>query len=221
MAFPRITTVVFDIGNVLLDWDPRHLYRKLIDDPEELAFFLSEICSPAWHLSHDLGVDTTSSCRELASRYPEREHLIMAWDERGEEMIAGPIEGTVGLLAGLRTAGHQCLALSNMEADRFLRRVERFPFLATFDGYVISGFEGVAKPDRAIFEILRSRFALEPQATLFIDDSAANVEAARAAGFRAIRFTGPDHLRDHLTGLGLLPAGPAAGDVASLETSAA
>ncbi len=205
MAPRRITTVVFDIGNVLLDWDPRHLYRQLIDDPAALTLFLSNICTPAWHLAHDLGADTYRSCRELASRHPEHKDLIMAWAERGEEMVAGPIDGTVSLLAELRAAGLRCLALSNMEADRFQRLLDRYPFLRSLDGYVVSGFEGVAKPDPRIFEILRSRFTLTPRATLFIDDNAVNVEAGRAAGLRAIQFTSPARLRDHLTGLGLLP----------------
>ena len=204
MASAEITTVVFDIGNVLLDWDPRHLYRQLIDDPDELASFLSQICTPAWHLAHDLGADIEQSCRDLAARYPEHERLIMAWAERGDEMIAGPIDGSVSLLAELLAAGHRCLALSNMEPDRFRRRLAEYSFLQSFDGYVISGFEGVAKPDPAIFEILRSRFALAPGAAVFIDDNAANVEAGRAAGLRAIQFTGPAGLRADLAGLGLI-----------------
>lgn len=213
MVSPPITTVVFDIGNVLLDWDPRHLYRQLITDPRELTSFLSKICTPAWHLAHDLGADISRSCQELAARHPEHERLIMAWAERGDEMIAGPIEGTVSLLAELRAAGHRCLALSNMEPDRFLRRLEQYPFLKWLDGYVVSGFEGVAKPDPAIFEILRSRFELTPGATVFIDDNEANVEAGRAAGFQSIRFASPDQVRLHLTGLGLLPASLAGQEV--------
>jgi 2-haloacid dehalogenase len=211
MAPRRITTIVFDIGNVLLDWDPRHLYRQLIKDPDELAHFLTNICTPSWHLAHDLGADINRSCRELASRHPRHADLIMAWAGRGDEMIAGPIEGSVRLLHELRQAGLRCLALSNMEPDRFRQRLARYSFLGSLDGYVISGFEGVAKPDPRIYEILRDRFALAGDATLFIDDNAANVTAARAAGLRAVRFVSPEHLREHLTGLGLLPAGQARG----------
>lgn len=211
MTPKQFTTVVFDIGNVLLEWDPRHLYRQLIDDPAELRHFLGEICTPAWHLSHDLGADITQSCRDLAASNPQYERLIMAWAERGEEMIAGPIEGTVQLLDELRSAGVRCLALSNMEPDRFLSRLGAYEFLRRLDGYVISGLEGVAKPDPRIFEILRSRFALAPAATVFIDDSPANVAAGAAAGLHAIQFTGPGQLRYQLTDLGLPLGSRAAG----------
>src|SRR5215475_13473120 len=109
-----VTTVVFDIGSVLLDWDPRHLYRKLIADPAELADFLRNVCSPQWHLAHDLGADTEQSCRELAARHPNQAELIMAWSERSEEMIAGQLDEAVAVLADVRSAGLQCFALSNM-----------------------------------------------------------------------------------------------------------
>ena len=206
MAPRRITTIVFDIGNVLLEWDPRHLYRQLIGDPDQLTHFLTNICTPAWHLAHDLGADIERSCRDLARQHPGHAELIMAWADRGEEMVPGPIEGSVRLLDELRAAGLRRLALSNMEPQRFRQRLERYPFLRSLDGHVISGFEGVAKPDRRIYEILIERFALVPRATLFIDDNAANVAAARGIGLRAIQFRGPGRLRQHLTGLGLIPA---------------
>jgi 2-haloacid dehalogenase len=209
MAYPGIKAVVFDIGGVLLDWDPRHLYRKLIADPAELADFLGRICTPSWHLAHDLGTDTEQSCRELAARHPDLAELIMAWAHRGEEMVAGQIDAAVQVLAEVKAAGLRCLALSNMEADRFAQRQSRYPFFGLFDGCVISGIEGVAKPDRRIFEVLLCRYDLEPAATVFVDDMAANVAAARELGVTAVRYSTAQQLRSDLRGLGVVLPGRA------------
>jgi 2-haloacid dehalogenase len=188
---------------VLLDWDPRHLYRKLIDDPDRLADFLDRICTGEWHMAHDLGVPTLESCQELAREHPQHADLIMAWAERGEEMIAGQIDGTVEVLADLRRAGVPCFALSNMEAETFPLRRARFAFMRDFDGWVISGLEGVAKPDPAIFDLLLSRHGLDPARTAFIDDNPGNVAAARQLGVQAIRFADPGQVRGELRALGL------------------
>jgi len=198
-----VDTVVFDLGGVLLDWDPRHLYRKLMDDPDEMADFLARICTVEWHKAHDLGAGTLESCQALAREYPAQAELIMAWAERGEEMIAGQIEGTVEILAELRRAGVPCLALSNMEAETFPVRRDRFGFMSHFDGYVVSGIEGLAKPDPAIFRLLLSRYGLDPARTAFIDDNADNIAAAEQLGVRAIRFSDPGQLRGELRALGL------------------
>ncbi|HEX9064560.1 MAG TPA: HAD family phosphatase [Streptosporangiaceae bacterium] len=202
MTDSPVRAVVFDIGGVLLDWDPRHLYRQLIEDPDELARFLGEVCTPSWHLAHDLGADTLESCRELAAEHPGQADLIMAWAGRREEMIAGELDG-VGVLADVAAAGLTCLALSNMEADTFPVRRDRYPFFRLFDGCVISGIEGVAKPDRKIFEILLSRYRLDPAATVFTDDNLANVEAAREAGLDAVPYTTAGALRHELRTRGI------------------
>lgn len=207
MTNPDIKAVVFDLGGVLLDWDPRHLYRKLIADPAQMTAFLGEICTPGWHLAHDLGADTEQSCRELAAAHPDVADLIMAWSERSEEMIAGQLDEAVAVLAEVKSAGLQCLALSNMEPDKFLLRQARFPFFGYFDGCVISGDEGVAKPDRKIFEVLLARYDLEPAGTAFIDDLAANVAVARELGIAAIQYRTAGRLRGQLRGLGVpIPA---------------
>jgi 2-haloacid dehalogenase len=203
MANPDIKAVVFDIGGVLLNWDPRHLYRKLIADPAEMAGFLGQICTPRWHLTHDLGADTDQSCRELAAAHPDRAELIMAWSERSEEMIAGQLDDAVAVLADVESAGLRCFALSNMEADKFLLRQDRFAFFRHFEGCVISGNEGVAKPDRMIFEVLLERYDLEPAATVFIDDLAANVAVARQLGIVAVQYSDAGLLRRELRGLGV------------------
>lgn len=208
MADSLITAVAFDLGGVLIDWNPRHLYRQLISDQDELEHFLSRICTPEWHLAHDKGVDTEQSCRELAQVHPEYADLIMAWAHRGEDMVAGVFDDTVAVLAELRSGGVRCFALSNMEPDTFVKRRRRFAFFGLLDGWVISGHEGVAKPDRAIFEILLSRYGLEPAATVFIDDNLANVAAAERLGVVAIEFTTAAQLRKELSDLGLPVALP-------------
>jgi 2-haloacid dehalogenase len=206
---PEITTVVFDLGGVLIDWDPRHLYRQLFRDPAQMEDFLARVCTPDWHHAHDLGEDTRQSCRRLASRHPEQREMIMAWAERNEEMTRGQFDETVAVLADLHTARVPCLALSNMEAENFPFERARFAFMDWFDGYVISGIEGVAKPDRRIFEILLGRYRLAPAATLFIDDTPPNVAAAHDLGLQALRYTCAGDLRRDLRALGLPVSAPA------------
>jgi 2-haloacid dehalogenase len=195
--------VVFDLGGVLIDWDPRHLYRQLFADLGEMERFLTEVCNDAWHRQHDLGADIRETCVRLAAEHPGYRDMIMAWDERGEEMAAGQIDGTVRILTGLKAAGMPCFALSNMEPGPFTLRYERFDFMKSFDGFVISGLEGVAKPDRRIFEILLERHGLDPAATVFTDDAQRNVDAARAVGITALRFTSAEQLSQDLAGLGV------------------
>ncbi len=202
--------MVFDLGGVLLDWDPRYLYRKLFTDPGEMEDFLAHVCSSEWHLAHDLGEDITASCEQLAREHPRYREAIMAWVERGEEMLAGQFGENVRLLAEVKATGVRCLALSNMEPELYELRRARFPFMTWFDGCVISGLEGVAKPDPAIFRILLERYRLDPGRTVFTDDSPANIEAARALGILAVHYTSPEQLRADFTGLGLLPVPGAA-----------
>lgn len=206
MAEQNVQAVVFDLGGVLIDWDPRYLYRQLFSDETAMETFLATICTDAWHHRHDLGVDVRASCRQLADLHPEYRDLIMAWAERGEEMAAGQFDGTVEILRALKDQGVSCYALSNMEPDAFAIRRDRFAFMNWFDGQVISGLEGVAKPDREIFDLLLERYCLDPRSTVFIDDVPRNVETARGLGLLAIRFTSPGELRTALAarGLGML-----------------
>jgi 2-haloacid dehalogenase len=197
--------VVFDVGGVLLDWNPRHLYRKLIADEAAMERFLEEVCSPAWHAPHDRGVSTAASCAELASRYPEYSELIWAWSLRSEEMIDGVDAGTVEVLRALKESGMPCYALTNMEAETYPLRLRRFTFLQWFDGTVVSGREGVAKPDPAIFLRLLDRFGLKAKTTLMIDDSVQNLHAASKLGVQTAQFRSSSELRTQLESTGLGP----------------
>ncbi len=211
--------VVFDLGGVLLDWNPRYLYRKLFDGDEiAMERFLAEVCTMEWHRAHDLGVPPERTCPPLVAAHPDQEELIWAWSRRSEEMVGGAIVGCVELLSELKDAGVPCYALTNMERETYPLRRERFEFLGWFDGTVVSAFEGVAKPDVAVFELLLDRFDLIPSATLFVDDSADNVRAAKRAGMQAIEFRSPDQLRRRLEQAELLggvslrrPSSPSAG----------
>ena len=195
---------MFDLGGVLLDWDPRHLYRKLFDDEAEMDWFLSEVCTLEWHHAHDLGVSPEQTSPPLIAEHPEHAEMIWAWTQRTEEMLGGPIEGTVEILRALKDRNVPCYALTNMESWTYPARRERYPFLEWFDGTVVSGFEGVAKPDPRVFELLLDRFALDAASTLFIDDSPKNVMAARTVGMPAIEFESPERLRSQLEDAGLL-----------------
>ena len=200
-----VEAVVFDVGGVFLDWDPRHLYGKLFADDSEMELFLAEVCSPAWHAPHDRGVSTATSCTELASRHPQFSELIWAWSTRSEEMIGGVDAGSVEVLRAVRETGMPCYALTNMEAETYPLRLKRFPFLGWFDGTVVSGREGVAKPEPAAFKRLLDQFGLEPRMTLMIDDTKENLEAASKLGIQTALFLSSRQLRAELEAAGILP----------------
>jgi 2-haloacid dehalogenase len=206
---PPPNTVVFDLGGVLIEWDPRHLYRQLFDDPDEMESFLAEVTTVEWNSHQDAGRPWAEAIDLLVAEHPERRELIEAFHRRWPEMLAGETPGTVDVLADLRAAGVRLVALSNWSAEMFPIARERFDFLAWFEAIVISGDVGVNKPDRRIFDHLAEQFGIEPAAALFIDDLSANVEAATALGFRAIQFTDATALRHELMRLGLLPDVPA------------
>jgi 2-haloacid dehalogenase len=201
---PPIRALVFDLGGVLLDWNPRYLYRKLFDDEAEMERFLAEVCTPEWHAAHDRGVPHERSCAALAAKHPEYADLIWAWALRSEEMVAGPIDGTVDILRALRANGVPCYALTNMERETYPGRRQRYPFMRWFDGTVVSAYENMIKPDPRIFELLLERFGLNAAETAMIDDSAANLEAARSVGMPTVRFESPDQLRRWLESAGCL-----------------
>jgi len=200
---PAITTVVFDLGGVLIDWDPRYLYRKLMAE-DEVEPFLTEVGFFAWNHAQDAGGPWSDAVEALATEHPHRRDLIAAFPDRFPETLGGAIEGTVALLEELRRAGTRLLALTNWSSETFPVARDTFGFLEHFEGIVVSGEEGVGKPDPALFQILLERYALVPHQTVFIDDSAANVSAAAELGLVALRFSDPGRLRADLSRLGLL-----------------
>jgi len=197
--------VVFDLGGVLIDWNPRYLYRTLFgDDTAAMEHFLTHVCSPAWNHRQDAGRSFAEGSAELIREFPEARPLIEAWHERFDETLGGAIAGSVEILAALRERGVPLYALSNWWAETFPIARARFDFLGWFDGIVISGELGVAKPDPRIFAHLLETYRLRADATVFVDDLPVNVAAAAAAGMQTILFTDPAALREQLRQLDLL-----------------
>jgi 2-haloacid dehalogenase len=204
---PRPGTVLFDLGGVLIDWDPRHLYRKIFpDDAAGMERFLAEICTPEWNHAQDAGRGWDAAIGELVARFPAERARIVAFRERWTETLGGPIAETVAILRELIDQGRPVYALTNWAADTFAiaRTLPGYEFLGWFKGIVVSGKEKIAKPDPRIWEIVLARFGLAAGDTLFIDDSSRNIEAAAALGFDTIRFTSPAALRAELETRGLL-----------------
>jgi len=201
----RRDTVIFDLGGVLIDWDPRHLYRKLFaGDDAAMEAFLATVCTNEWNRAQDAGRSCAEATRLLQAQHPDRAELIAAYYARFDEMMRGPIEGSVAILAELRARGTPLYALTNFSAETYRPAFRRFEFLSWFDGVVVSGEVGALKPERRIFEILCRRYRIDPARAVFIDDVAANAEGARQFGMHAIVFAGPDSLRAELADLNLL-----------------
>ena len=199
------SVVVFDLGGVLIDCDPRNLYRKLFaGDDAAMEHFLATVCTPDWNERQDAGRIFAEAEAELIARHPEKAPLIRAWGARFDEMISGAIEDSVAVLGELKNRGTPLYALTNWSTETFPPQRRRFPFLAWFDGIIVSGEEGVIKPDPHIFKILLRRYALVPEQTVFTDDNPDNAAAARALGMHGIHFRSAETLRRELAALGLL-----------------
>ena len=201
----EIDTVVFDIGNVLVGWDPRHLYRKVFADEAEMERFLAEVCTIEWHLAHDLGVSFEENAARLKEVHPDHGELIDFWRTRYAEMIPGRVPGTADLLHALADSGLTLHGLTNMPVPVFEYLRDEYPELQRFETTVVSGAEGMIKPDPRIFELLIERAGFAPQRALFIDDSHANVMAATELGFETHHFTNAEELGRDLQRRKLIP----------------
>jgi 2-haloacid dehalogenase len=196
---------VFDLGGVLIDWNPRYLYRKLFrGDHDAMEYFLANICTSNWNSQQDAGRSLAEACALLSSKYPQHGKMIDAWRERYDEMLGGPIQGTVELLAELRSAGVPIYALSNWSSETFPAAWKRFDFLRWFNGILLSGEVRLLKPDPRIYRRFCETHAVDPSAAIYIDDLKANVEGAVALGMHGVHFTDPTALRRELVGVGLL-----------------
>jgi HAD superfamily hydrolase (TIGR01509 family) len=180
--------VVFDIGNVLLRWSPRNLFRKVFDDEARMERFLATALGMDWIVHTDVVADFSRAVEERAKAFPEFAEPLRLFDARWIETLDGPIDENVALLRRLRAAGRPVHALSNFATEKFALARERFDFLHDFDACVISGQVGVAKPNPRIYEILFERAGVAPAELLFVDDSLPNVHAAEALGMPAIHF---------------------------------
>lgn len=205
MSQPTINTVVFDLGGVLIDWNPEYVYRQIFEDEAERRYFLTEVCSPHWNEQQDAGRTLQEATAWLVERFPDYEPQIRAYYGRWQEMLGGAIPETVDILNQLRDqASHRLLALTNWSAETFPTALEMFDFLHHFEGILVSGEEKLIKPDPRIYQLLISRYGLNPGESLFIDDNPKNVEGARAVGLHAVHFQSPGQLRKALEEWGIL-----------------
>lgn len=198
----RINTIVYDIGNVLIDWDPRHLYRQLIEEEAEMDRFLNNVCHYKWNLEQDRGRLWADAIAEKIKEFPEHERLIRAYDERWTDMVSGPIPGSVEILMELRKH-YPLYAITNFSREKWDVATKNFPFLNVFKGVTVSADVKLLKPDHAIYQHFLETFKLDPATLLFIDDRAENVEAAIQCGFNAVQFTCADKLKSDLKDLDL------------------
>lgn len=201
------STVIFDLGGVLVDWDPYVLYRTLLPSDDAIARFMTETRLLEWNSEQDAGRSWDEAVAKHSAEFPEYASLIAAWHERWEETMLGPITGTVDLLRELRDAGTPLYALTNWSHEKFPIARARFDFLSWFDGIVVSGEERLIKPDPRIYQVLFDRYDVDPSDAVFIDDSPANVDAAAELGVTAFRFTDPTRLRTDLATVGLVRNG--------------
>lgn len=201
----RAPAIIFDFGGVLLDWNPRYLYRKLFDDDHEaVERFLVEIGFSEWNLKQDEGRPFSVAIAELSERFPQHADLIKAYDERWEESMGGEIGPSVEILYALKRAGHTLYGLSNWSAETFRRIRHKHAFMDLFEAIVLSGEVKVIKPDPRIYALLLDKVNRPAEECLFIDDSEMNVAAAGRLGFQTIRFESPEQLESELRRLGLL-----------------
>ncbi len=201
---PMPDTVVFDLGGVLIDWNPRHLYRKLIASEAEMEWFLQDVCTGEWNEQMDAGYPFAQGIADKVAEFPQHADWIRAFFDRWEEMIGGALEETVVILEELKHRKTPLYVLSNWSAETFSVAHQRFEFLQWFDGLLVSGEEGLKKPDPAIFQRLLEKFQLPAERCVFIDDREDNTAVAQAAGMTGIRFQNADQLRQDLVQLGLL-----------------
>ena len=199
-----IDTVIFDIGNVLIDWNPRYLYRKILKNEDEVDWFLNNICTSEWNDLQDAGRSFEEATKELIAKHPEWEEAITAWYGRWQETIGGPIDESVELLRVLRDSKkYRLYALTNWSAETFPWAYENFDFLKWFEGIVVSGVEKSRKPFPEFYKILLDRYQVEPGRALFIDDNIKNIYGAQQAGINTIHFQSPAQAKSELQALGI------------------
>lgn len=199
-----VHSIIFDIGNVLVRWDPRYLYEELIADAEELEHFLSEVVTLEWHTAHDAGLPMEEGVRQLSGKYPHYADLIDLFRARWFDTIGPTIQGSVDILSKLAERQIPLYALTNFSAETFPRFYEENSYMHHFKDILVSGEVGLIKPDPRIFKLSAQRFSIDPGTSLFIDDRKANIEAAKKTGFQTHLFESPELLAEQLKSLNVL-----------------
>ena len=201
----QIETVIFDLGGVLIDWEPRRLFCKIFDDEEEMEYFLNNICTPDWNVQQDGGRPLAKATQLLVNQYPDYTAQIEAFYGRWEEMLGGAILPTVAILEELIEAKkHRVLALTNWSAETFPVALRDYDFLHWFEGILVSGEEKLIKPQQEIYDLMCKRFDINPSTAVFIDDSLKNIRGCEAYGIHGIHFKSGEDLRRELQLMGVL-----------------
>jgi 2-haloacid dehalogenase len=199
-----IDTVVFDLGGVLVDWNPEYLYKEIFPDEKERSWFLSNICTLDWNEEQDAGRTLKEGTEYLVRKYPEHEKYIRMYYDRWKEMLGGPIHETVEIFRHLKEKSKVRLyALTNWSAETFPIALELYEFLHWFDGRLVSGAEKIRKPSPDIYKLLIRRFDIDPTRAVYVDDNLRNVTPARELGFYGIHFQSPGQFRQELEKLGV------------------
>ena len=195
----NIKAIIFDLGGVLIDWNPDYVFDTMFDDKEKKKYFFDNICTPDWNEEQDAGREIKMATEELVKQHPEWKEYIEAFYGRWTEMLGGPIDDTVIVFKQLKEKNNvKFYALTNWSAELFPIALERYDFLHWFDGRVVSGEEKMRKPTPAFYHLLLERYGLQPQETLFIDDNLRNIKAAEALGINCIHFQNPAQLEEDL-----------------------
>lgn len=192
----NVETIIFDLGGVLIDWNPRYLYRKIFNTEEEITWFLENICTSEWNDQQDAGRPFEEATEELVKKFPEHEVAIRAWYGRWHETISGSIDGTVEILKQIKDSKkYRLLALTNWSAQTFPWALDNFEFLHWFEGIVVSGVEKTRKPFPEFYQILFDRYQINPAKAIFIDDNYKNVIGANEVGLPTIHFQSAEQLK--------------------------
>lgn len=193
-----IKNIIFDLGGVLLDWNPRYLYKSYFNNDQEMEHFLADICNGEWNIKQDAGRPFAEAVKELQAKFPEYAEAIQMYDDDWEKMLKCELPESIDLLKELKSMGYGIYGLTNWSAEKIGYAFANYSFFSLFDGIVVSGVEKVVKPDRKIYEILLERYSLKPGECVFIDDNPDNVDMAKALGINAIRFDNIGNVKEHL-----------------------
>lgn len=193
-----IKNIIFDFGGVLLDWNPRYLYKSYFNNDQEMEHFLADICNGEWNIKQDAGRPFAEAVKELQAKFPEYAEAIQMYDDDWEKMLKCELPESIDLLKELKSMGYGIYGLTNWSAEKIGYAFANYSFFSLFDGIVVSGVEKVVKPDRKIYEILLERYSLKPGECVFIDDNPDNVDMAKVLGINAIRFDNIGNVKEHL-----------------------
>ncbi|MBS1948837.1 MAG: HAD family phosphatase [Bacteroidetes bacterium] len=195
----KVNTIVFDLGGVLIDWNPDYVFSKVFPNTEEMKWFYENICTPAWNEEQDAGKSLQQATEELIEKFPEHKKHIQMYYGRWEEMLGGPIPGTVEILRRLKhSTNHKLYALTNWSAETFPVALDRYEFLHWFNGRLVSGEEKTRKPFKEIYELLIRRFNIDAHRAIYIDDNVRNLSPAKELGFHTIHFQSTEQFRNDL-----------------------